>query len=190
MAKPATAKSLWHQVVQYDRFGPKPFEMKIAATAGEREAIAQAYGCLSVEELSAQLSLSRKGALLRVSGALHAGVTQACVVTLEPVMSAFTEQVSIRFAPPRPERAARKGMHGGEPELVVAMDAEDPPEPVVDGMADIGGALLELFALGLDPYPRLPDAVLRQGPTPVEADVRRPFAGLAALQAARAAKDK
>jgi hypothetical protein len=188
--QPASTKALWTHLVQHDHFGPKPFDMKLAATASERVAIAAAYGCLSVEELSARLSLSRKGALLRVVGELQARVTQACVVTLEPVSSAFTEEVMIRFAPPRPDRITRKGPASGEPETVVAMDAEDPPELVVDGMADIGTALLELFALGLNPYPRAPEAVLEQAPVsaPVELDLRRPFAGLAALQAAKAAK--
>ena len=37
--------------------------------------------------------------------------------------------------------------------------AADEPEPLVDGVADLGAAATEFLLLAIDPYPRKPDAV-------------------------------
>ena len=59
------------------------------------------------------------------------------------------------------------------------------PEPLVDGMIDLGALATEFLILGIDPYPRKPGIVF-------EAPMRRrqsaqPFAALAALKKGAAA---
>ena len=44
---------------------------------------------------------------------------------------------------------------------VIEPDAEEPPQPFVDGAIDIGEAVAEQLAIELDPGPRAPGAVFQ-----------------------------
>ncbi len=55
---------------------------------------------------------------------------------------------------------------------------EDEPDPVIDGKIDLGALAAEFFALGLDPYPRKPGAVLDEERTNAE-PIDSPFSALA-----------
>jgi hypothetical protein len=57
----------------------------------------------------------------------------------------------------------------------------DPPEPIENGFIDLGRLATDALFLGIDPYPRRPDAVFE--PPVVAADPQdHPFAALKALQ--------
>ena len=89
---------------------------------------------------------------------------QTCVVTLDPFPARVEEEVDVDFS-------ASEAFRG-----TPAEDAEM-PDPIVDGMIDLGGLTAEFLSLGLDPYPRKPDASFAfEG----EADAS-PFAALAGL---------
>jgi uncharacterized metal-binding protein YceD (DUF177 family) len=156
------------------KFGPKPAVLHVEADEAQRQAIARAYGCHAVRRLEADLKINRRGDQLRVAGRLQADVVQACVVTLEPVEASVREDVSFSFAPPVQRRDAR----ADEPEEI-AYESEDPPEPLIDGEADLGAVLLEFFALALDPYPRSPGAEM---PAIPGSDRPHPFAALKGLK--------
>jgi hypothetical protein len=53
------------------------------------------------------------------------------------------------------------------------------PDPIVDGVIDLGQAVYEEFAVALDPYPRKPGAVFEPPPEP--AGFSSPFGALAAF---------
>jgi hypothetical protein len=60
-------------------------------------------------------------------------------------------------------------------------DIPDPPEPIVNGVIDLGRVATDALYLAIDPYPRRPDAVFE--PPVVAADpADHPFAALKALQ--------
>lgn len=170
---------LWPRPVIVDRFGPRPFDMRLESTAGERAEIARAFGCLSVDELGAKLILTRHGSRLKLSGLLEAKLSQACIVSLEPVQSVIREPVAVTFAPPAPVRGG-KGRAETMSEEVIQMDVEDPPELILDGTVDLGTTMLEFFALALDPYPRKPGAEFSE--KPVKDDAVHPFAALSRLK--------
>ena len=107
----------------------------------------------------------RKAAPCCVEGQLAARLTQACVVSLEPVEQVVDEPVAFRLLPPGREPA------DGPDEL----DEIESP----DGIADLGEAVAELLALALDPYPRAPAAEL---PATAGGAVTGGFAALAALR--------
>jgi uncharacterized metal-binding protein YceD (DUF177 family) len=92
------------------------------------------------------------GGRYRLSGRLHAGVTQMCVVTLDPIDSTIEEDFVAVFWPeeelPEPE--------SGE----VAIDEEGEREPIIAGRIGVGRVVFESLAAALDPFPRKPDAVL------------------------------
>ena len=119
-------------------------------------------------QLAAVFDLTRQGAGVHVAGQVSARVGQTCVVTLEPIESEVDEAVDLRFAPaPRPQRG----------EIRVS---EEPPEPLVGGSVDLGAIATEFLILGIDPYPRKPDAKFT--PPKVDDDGAHPFSGLEALK--------
>ena len=67
-------------------------------------------------------------------------------------------------------------------EVLIDLDAEDPPEPVVDGGVDIGEVVTEHLALALDPYPRREGARMRVGDWAGSEGDSSPFAVLKSLK--------
>lgn len=157
--------------VQVDRLIPRGSEKSIEASAEERAALAGRFRILGIDRLVAEIRLEpfAGGTMVRLKGHLEADVRQACVVSLVEVPQHVDETFELTYGPPMPESA----------EAIVEFDAEDPPEPIIDGIIDIGEATAEQLALALDPYPRaagaaLDEAVAGDGAAP------KPFASLAA----------
>ena len=147
----------------------------IEATPTERDALASFYKLPAIAALTATLRLEpwgRRGA--RVTGAVHGEFTQVCIVSLEPFPATVDEDADVRFAPPR---AADLKSSAQEAQAFALAD-EDEPDPVIDGKIDLGALAAEFFALGLDPYPRKPGAVLEEERTNSE-PIDSPFSALA-----------
>jgi uncharacterized metal-binding protein YceD (DUF177 family) len=150
----------------------------IVADEAERAALAALNRLPAIAKLTASFTLRRNGRNgAKVTGAVHADVTQVCVVTLEPFAARVDEPVELVFAPPAKEVPVRRG---AAEEVNLELAAEDPPDTIVDGVVDLGALAAEFFALGLDPYPRKPGAELA-APAP-KSDADSPFAALAALK--------
>ena len=122
-----------------------------------------------MDRLEATLDLAAEpGGTVRVRGHLAADVTQACVVTLDPVPQHIEEPVELRFVP--------AGMESAE---------DDPGAPdeipmTRGGVLELGEAVAEQVALALDPYPRAKGAELP--PEAQESGSPGPFAALAKLR--------
>jgi uncharacterized metal-binding protein YceD (DUF177 family) len=149
---------------------------EISADAETRAAVAETAGLRELPQLDATFDLTRLGDSVQVRGTVRAKVGQTCVVTLEPLENEVSEDIDLLFAPPvdpllDPE-AARKSQKG------------EPPEPLEDGNLDLGSIATEFLILGLDPYPRKPDAELNL-PKERDEERARPFAALAALKKPR-----
>ncbi len=153
---------------------------EISAEPGERAALAQRFGLLSLDRLSATLRLERAGArnLVRIAGCLAAEVTQACVVTLEPVSARLERDFTLFY---ELDAAAAQGEAGGAREVMVEPEAEEPPEPVGPHGIDLGEAVAQQLAITLDPYPRAPRAALPEEPRAAEG----PFAALESVKRGR-----
>jgi len=141
------------RLVKADALPREGLVQTIEATPAERAALAERNGLVEIAELTARFVLKRSGKGVRVSGELHAEVTQTCVVTIEPFPVMIDEPIDVRFAPPAERRPSTGGV-----EETLALDAEDPPEPLVGGKIDLGALAAEFLALALDPYPRKPGA--------------------------------
>ncbi len=85
--------------VPVDRFGEGEITEEISAEPGERAALARRFGMLSLDRLSATLRLERAGArnLVRIAGRLAAEVTQASVLTLEPVSARLEKDFTLLY---------------------------------------------------------------------------------------------
>jgi hypothetical protein len=83
----------------------------------------------------------------RLTGDLIAEVTQACVLTLEPVTEHIKETVSVEFWPASQIAAADFAA------LETGLDDEF-PEEIVDGKIDVGAFAAEILANAINPYPK------------------------------------
>jgi hypothetical protein len=151
----------------------------IEADRAVRDAMAEAAGLREILSASASLDVTPKsGGRVHVAGHVRARIGQTCVVTLEPIENDIDEPIDLIFAPPEqiPQLA----------DLVdEAADSDveipDPPEPIVDGVIDLGRLATDALFLGIDPYPRRPDAIF-EAPVVAADPEDHPFAALKALQ--------
>lgn len=166
------------RTVRLDTLGPTPRSMTLDADEAERAALADRFGCISIDRLSADLTLVRSGEAVTAKGHISAEVDQPCIATGQPVRAAIDEPFEIVFRP-QPDTRAEEEIELGEAELDVVF---------YDGaLVDVGEAVAETLALNLDPYPRVRGAgdALRDAGVKSEEEIKSetsPFAGLAALK--------
>lgn len=149
--------------------------VELVAAQGDRRQIAERLGLGSLERLEAHAALSRDGERVRARGRLKAALTQACVVTGEPLATHADEPFDILFLP-QPQQ--------GKPDEEVELSEADCDVVFHDGAAiDLGEAVADTLGLSLDPYPRSAgaDAVLKEAGVLSEAEAG-PFAALAQLK--------
>ena len=151
----------------------------IEADPAAREAMAAVAGLREILSANASLDVTPKGGgRFHVAGQVRARIGQTCIVTLDPIENDIDEDVDLIFAPPEqiPEMADLV-------DVAAESDAEvpDPLEPILNGVIDLGRVATDALFLGIDPYPRKPDAVFE--PPVVPADPGdHPFAALKALR--------
>lgn len=139
-------------------------DVVIEADAAECAAIAARLDVPTLAALRCRFRLQpdRDGALI-AQGHLQAGMTQHCIVTLEPFDVALDERFRVRLVP--------------EDRLSTDLDPEGDDEiPYSGTMVDLGEVAVEQLALLIDPYPRRPGAELPESATDHSAN---PFAALA-----------
>jgi uncharacterized metal-binding protein YceD (DUF177 family) len=134
------------------------------------------------EVLSVQASFDvtpKSGGRFHVAGHVRARIGQTCVVTLEEIESDIDEPIDLTFAPSEqiPQMAALVDEAEASDE-----ETPDPPEPIENGIIDLGRVATDALYLAVDPYPRKPGAVFE--PVVEVADPEdHPFAALKALKA-------
>ncbi|MBF0356885.1 MAG: DUF177 domain-containing protein [Alphaproteobacteria bacterium] len=158
----------------------KGLQFDIEATPNECQKLAQRFGLIAIEALSAHIRLFPAKDLIRLEGRLKARVVQSCVVTLDPVDQAIDEDFSRVYGDDEALEAARLAM---EAEIEIDPLADDLPDPLIDGCIDVGEAAAEELALNLDPFPRKPGASLEGSPWAAKEEaIRGPFAALSKLR--------
>ena len=160
--------------------GEAGLRLKWPASEAECAALAELDGLVALRDLLVEAEASRRGKEgLYVKGRVTAIVTQTCVVTLEEIETDIDAPIDLTFAPPEqiPQMAALVDEAGESDE-----ETPDPPEPIENGMIDLGRVATDAVYLALDPYPRKPGAVFE--PVVEAADPEdHPFAALKALKA-------
>jgi uncharacterized metal-binding protein YceD (DUF177 family) len=151
---------------------------EIEAGLIERKSMAEVAGLREIALANAALDLTPMGGgRFHVGGHVRARVGQTCVVTLEPIENEIDEPIDLVFAPPEqiPDLAELVDEANEE------VETPDPPEPIVDGIIDLGRLATDALFLAIDPYPRRKDAVFEPPVEPADPDAH-PFAALKALQ--------
>jgi uncharacterized metal-binding protein YceD (DUF177 family) len=165
----------WRAPIAIDDIPETGRRVELAPDAASRAAIAKVAGLVGLPRLEAAYDLTRQGKDgVRVVGRVSATVEQTCVVTLDPVRNEIDEEVDLLFTEgaPQADREAAAGPH--------TVDAAEPPEPLEAGTVDLAAVTTEYLILGIDPYPRRPDAVFHAPPSGDPGT--KPFAALAVLK--------
>lgn len=169
----------WRVPVTVTQIPDTGLHRDIEADPAARKAMAELAGLREILSASASLDVTPQGGgRFHVTGRVRARIGQTCVVTLDPIENDIDEPIDLIFAPPEqiPELSdlVDETVEGDD-------EIPDPPEPIVDGVIDLGRLATDALFLGVDPYPRRPDAVFE---SLVVADdpEDHPFAALKALQ--------
>jgi Large ribosomal RNA subunit accumulation protein YceD len=169
----------WRALVNAAQIPEGGLHREIEADVAVREAMADLAGVREISSARAafDLTLDRRGRV-HVAGTVRARVGQTCVVTLDPIDSEIDEIVDVTFAPSEQIPHLADLAHEA-----IASEAEitDGPEPIVDGVIDLGRLATDVLLLAIDPYPRKPGAVFEPEVATADPD-DHPFAALKALQ--------
>lgn len=163
-------------------------EVSISPNQDEAHRLALRLGLLSLDSLVADILVKHgsNDVAYHVKGKMKADVTQACVVTLEPVKTHIAEEFEAWFADPQGPVSFKKLQH--ERDMVKAhgempiLEEKDDPEPMVDGKIDLGEAVTQFLSLAIDPYPHAEGVEYVTEPPKSAAEgsdeVKNPFAAL------------
>ena len=170
----------WSHIVRIaDLPARKPTGFDLAPGGKASDAIAAELELIGLTKLRFAGELTPMGKHdWRLTAHLGATVTQACIVTLAPVMTRIDEDVARTYTADLPEFTA-----GSE----VEMPDDDSVEPLT-ATIDLGALMVESLTLALPLYPRAEGAHLSQaiftepGAAPLTDDDARPFAGLKSLR--------
>jgi uncharacterized metal-binding protein YceD (DUF177 family) len=173
-----TASPEFSRPIDIARIGSSEVVHDISADAGERAALAQRFGLLGMDRLEGRVRLRRThgGTMVRLAAHFTAEVTQACVVSLEPVHNHVEDDFVILFGDAQPGQ-----------DVTVDPESEGDIEPFPDGPLDIGEAVAQELSLALDPYPHAPGAQVEAAAPPDDAPEApeprvNPFAALEKLK--------
>lgn len=145
------------------------------ATEAERTRLAEVLNLLACRRLVCEFTIRAIGkGHYRLAGKVKTDVTQACVVSLDPVEQTAEGDFDVQFWPPGalPEST--------EDELEALSAAEI--EPIEHGRIDVGRIVFETLSASLDPYPRKPGAEYEVAPAGAEPSNVSPFAALKKLK--------
>ena len=146
--------------VTITRLPTKGMPVRFEATDAMREALAKAHDLISVERFIVDVLLTNwKGSGVAVNGKVEADITQACVVTLDPLPAHIHEDIRSVFLPNDSKLMRFQDPSG---EIVIDPYTDDVPEVLEGDKVDIGALAEEYFAIMIDPYPR------KAGVDPVE----------------------
>lgn len=125
----------------------------LEADEEQRAALAAEHGLLGVDHFRFDLLLAPwKGDGVRVTGQVKATISQACIITLEPVISEIDESIDTVFVPEGSKLAVPGWIERGE--MVLDAEGPDAPETFSGDFIDAGALAEEFFSLAIDPYPR------------------------------------
>jgi hypothetical protein len=174
-----TSADPWRVPVVVAQIPETGLHRELEASEHARAAMAEIAGLREIMSASAAFDLTlRSGGRVHVTGAVRARIGQTCIVTLDAIENEIDEAVDLMFAPPEqiPTLAAlTEEAAQNEDEM------PDPPEPIVNGVIDLGRLATDVLFLAIDPYPRRHDAVF-EPPAEMVDRAEHPFAALKALQ--------
>jgi uncharacterized metal-binding protein YceD (DUF177 family) len=169
----------WRSQVVVAQIPDTGLHRDIEADAVARAAMAELAEVREIASAQASFDVTlRRDGRVHVAGRVRARVGQTCVVSLDPMESEIDEAIDLEFAPPEQIRELSDMVDepgDGEEEI------PDPPEPIGNGVIDLGRVATDALYLAIDPYPRKPGVMFEPRLEEVDPS-EHPFAALKALQ--------
>ncbi|HZR89030.1 MAG TPA: DUF177 domain-containing protein [Bradyrhizobium sp.] len=177
---PTVRADPWRVLVNVAQIPHDGLHRDIEADSATRAAMAEIAGLREILSARASFDLNPgSDGRVHVEGHLTARVGQSCVVTLEPIENDIDEHIDLVFAPAGDVQALADTLD----EEAESGEVPEPPEPIENGMIDLGRLATDVLFLAIDPYPRKEGAVFE--PPVAAADPEdHPFAALKALKGA------
>ena len=161
--------------VKLDQIGGQAQALSLSADDRERAALCGRFDLVSLDALSADLLVSKKGNTVTVKGQMKATYAQACIASGVPLPVSAIEPLDFRFVPTLTVAEAE-----------VELTDEDCDIIEYEGQTvDLGEAVAQSLGLSLNPYPRSKnaDALLKAAGVKAEGEVENTaFAGLVGLR--------
>ena len=178
----ASRKDPWRAYVTVAQIPDGGLHRDIEADDAARRAMAEVAGLREVAFARASFDLRhRSGDQVHVTGRITAKIGQTCVVTLEPLEREIDEAIDLVFAPTK-QSLPQHDLADDDNDDDRPTETDDAPEPIVDGVIDLGRLATDVLFLAIDPYPRKEGAVFE--PQVAAADPEdHPFAALRAFKA-------
>jgi hypothetical protein len=168
----------WSALTRLNEIPESGLQVRLEAAPEMLAVLAKPAGVDAVERLVAEFDLTPRGRGLHVGGRVVATVRQTCGVTLEPFLNAIDEAVDDDFAPARTAKDHAKDGEG---------DGDEEAEPLTGDSIDLGVLATEYLILGVDPYPRKPEAAF--APPATGEAAAHPFAALSGWNKKGAVKE-
>jgi hypothetical protein len=170
----------WRVPVIVAQIPDSGLHLAFEASEASRVAMAEIAGLREIMSASASFDLKLKSnGRVQVTGEVHARIGQTCVVTLDPIENEINEVIDLTFAPP--EQIRNLAALVDEAAQSEEEEVPDPPEPIVNGVIDLGRLATDVLFLAIDPYPRRPDTVFA-APAEIVDPAEHPFAALRSLK--------
>lgn len=174
--EPKILQAPYEHSVRVERLPEKGLNIKLVLTVEECHQLAQFWEIPHVASVEASLKVLPKGRGVYVTGEAKALVTYVCGVTLDHFDAQLHEMIEARFSPD----AKQQEEESPTPRQKALSEQDDIPLERLEGSTlDVGGLVIEFLTLGIDLYPRKPDAVFHE--VRVGADIS-PFAKLSILK--------
>jgi uncharacterized metal-binding protein YceD (DUF177 family) len=160
--------------IPLSEIGSTAVAIKLIATDAQCIALAQRFDLLTLDALSAAVSVRFADDSVVVSGTLTASLTQSCVTSGASIPAKLSEDFAVRFIPD-PAHA---------PNAEIELEADDCDIIFHDGnIVDAGEAVAQTLGLAINPFPRQKNAAaaLKKAGL-LDGEATGPFAALAALR--------
>lgn len=167
----------WSVLVPLHALARGPVQRTLEPDAEQRAEAATQLGVAAIPALSAEVTVAPWMDGCEVRGRWRGVVTQTCGVTLDLFDTDLQGDFTVRAVPAGSPHAPSE-----DPEIVVDLESDDPPDVLPHPEVDVAAYVVEHLALELDPFPRKPGAEFEPPEAEPEAS---PFAALLELKPKR-----
>jgi uncharacterized metal-binding protein YceD (DUF177 family) len=181
MGKEMLTEQEWSHFFDVDDIEDRGTVLTIEASEEELNDMARRLNVPSIQSASAELTVKRVqgGQAVHVTGEFKTKVTLQCVVTLEEFEEEFSDSIegwfadkekTVSFVAAKRERDVVKKQ--AEVEII---DEKDDPEPILNGVIDLGELVTQHISLAIPSYPRKDGAAYEFGDDQVQVDEKSPL---------------
>lgn len=161
------------RIIDIRHLEPKPVEL--TATPEECKALAKRFNLVSIGHLTATVTITRDGAIIRAKGTLSSDLVQSCAISAEDLPQKIREKLDLRFVP-------ETGVEGGPDEEIELSEEDCDDIPYTGERFDLGEAVAQSLALSIDPFAEGPEAAKVRAAGILGQENTSPFAALEALK--------